>query len=77
MIAEWLLLMGSIIVGFLLGLFIRFIIGCASAVLVALFMSGNHELNEFWLAYIIGVIVAEVIEEADKMATVLEAKKED
>jgi len=53
---------GVFILGVIVGLVIYLLLGPAGAVLIPFFLSGNRELNEFWLGYIIGCGIAYYLE---------------
>jgi len=53
---------GVFILGVIVGLGAYLLLGPAGAVLIPFFLSGNRELNEFWLGYIIGCGVAYYLE---------------
>jgi len=61
MIPAGLLLFGSFLLGVLFGFAVRLLLGEVITILLALFLSGTHELNEFWLGYIVGVFLAEAL----------------
>jgi len=61
MIPAGLLLFGSFLLGVIFGFVVRLLLGVVITILLALFLSGTHELNEFWLGYIIGVFFAEAL----------------
>jgi len=53
---------GVFLLGVVVGLGAYLLLGPAGAVLIPFFLSGNRELNEFWLGYIIGCGIAYYIE---------------
>jgi len=53
---------GVFLLGVVVGLAIYLLLGPAGAVLIPFFLSGNRELNEFWLGYIIGCGIAYYLE---------------
>lgn len=50
----------AFIAGLVLGFIVEYVLGDAFAVLFALFASSTHELNPFWLGYLVGVAIAHV-----------------